>query len=160
MSSGFRDEQALPYIFRRLLLEPRIAPSCRDPPSIATDPRPQGHAVFQTPLPAAIPARLGPRDVPDGAQSSAAWTSTARLGKVGPRECPGLDVRGARSGGNRLPGLRSGIHVRSASVFHGIVWLSLGRRCCLRRVLGRMPTHAWTGSHPTPRTHPRERRRR
>jgi hypothetical protein len=71
----------------------RIAPSLRDPSSIATDCNPQGHSVFQAPSPAAIPARLRRRH-PDGAWPSAAWTCTARLVKVGPLECPGPPTSG------------------------------------------------------------------
>ena len=40
------------------------------------------------------PAHLGQRGLPDGARSSAAWTCTARLVKVGPLECPGLQASG------------------------------------------------------------------
>jgi Histidine kinase len=44
-----------------------MAPSFRDPPyTLRPTPDPQGHSVVQTPSPAAIPARLGPRGLPDG----------------------------------------------------------------------------------------------
>jgi hypothetical protein len=55
-------------------------------------PDPQGHSVFQAPSPAAILAHLGQRGLPDGVRSSMAWTYTARLVKVGPLECPGLQA--------------------------------------------------------------------